>query len=67
MDPTRDDISDAVARVTRTTFGQDRIGADGHFNHISLRFIASAPASATEPAILGSAVVHFDRHIEEDS
>ena len=67
MDPTRDDISDAVARVTRTTFGQDRIGADGQFNHISLRFIASAPASATEPAILGSAVVHFDRHIEEDS
>lgn len=67
MDPNDLSVSDLATRVYRTTYGLERIRADGWFNHLSLRFKALAPVSPTEPALLSTAVIHFVRDDEEDS
>ena len=66
LDPTDQNASDLVARITRTTFGAERLEAAGVANHVSLRFRSSAPVDEFTPAVLSSAVVHFDRDREED-
>lgn len=66
-DPNNLDAEDAVARVDRTTYGELRIPATGSGTHLSLRFRSLAPAEDTKPAVLGSAVIHFDGDGEEDS
>lgn len=67
MDPTNESAEDRVARVSKTTFGIDRIPAVGTGNHVSMRFRSLAPASASSPAVLASAVIHFERDDEDDS
>lgn len=67
MDPNNLEAEDEVARVNLTTYGHTRIDAVGGGTHLSLRFRSLAPASATKPAILGSAVIHFSGDAEEDS
>lgn len=68
LDSQDENASDTVARVSATTFHQERVGeVIGQSTHISLRFRSLAPLSATEPAILASAVVHFRKDKEEDS
>ena len=66
-DPMNQTAEDKVATITGTTFGLDRIPAEIIGNHMSLRFRSVAPLSATKPATLASAVVHFGRDDEEDS
>ena len=67
LDPNNHAASDLVTRLDRTTFGLGMIPAEGQGNHISLRFKALAPASATEPAVLSSVVLHHDKDDKEDS
>jgi hypothetical protein len=67
MDPNDQSVSDEVARINRTTFPGERIMAQGEFSHLSLRFTSQAPPSATEPAVLSQAVIHFTGGAEEDS
>lgn len=66
MDPDDEGISDVVAVIDRTTYGRERIPADGEFNHVSLRFRAVSPKSATEPAKLSSAIIHFTADSDEE-
>lgn len=67
MDPRNEAASDIVARVTETTFTDVQIGLHvGNSTHISLRFRSLAPASTTEPAILSSALIHFQSDDGED-
>ena len=40
---------------------------NGIGNHISVRFRAKRPESATLPAKLGSVLLHFERDDQEDS
>ena len=67
LDPNNLAAEDEVARVSRTTYGHERIDAVGSGTHVSLRFRSLAPAGATQPAVLGSAVIHFRGDREEDS
>lgn len=67
MDPNNEAASDPVARIDKTTFGGERINYEADFNHASLRFRAIAPLSATKPAKLASAVLHYQSDAEEDS
>lgn len=67
MDPNNLAAEDEVARVSRTTYSHQRIDATGSGTHLSLRFRSIAPASSTQPAVLGSAVIHFTADGEEDS
>lgn len=67
MDPDNEDASDLVANIAETTFNHGSIGAEGESTHFSLRFKSTAPQSATEPAVLSAAVIHFDRDEEEDN
>jgi hypothetical protein len=60
MEPERLDVSDLVARITGQTFSTQRIAVEARGHHLGLRFKATAPASATEPAILSSVVIHHD-------
>ncbi len=53
-------VSDLVARITGQTYSQHRIPVEARGHHIGLRFKATAPVSATEPAILSSVVIHHD-------
>lgn len=67
MDPNSEAVSDPVARIDKTTFGGERIDYEADFNHASLRFKVVAPLSATRPAKLASAVLHYQSDAEEDS
>lgn len=60
MEPERFEVSDLVARITGQTFSTQRIPVEARGHHIGLRFRATAPASATEPALLSSVVIHHD-------
>jgi hypothetical protein len=66
-DPNDTDAEDRAATVSETTFGIDRLTANGIGNHISVRFRAKRPESATLPAKLGSVLLHFERDDQEDS
>lgn len=67
FDPENDLAEDTIADVTGTTYGQERIPAEGHATHISLRVRCKAPPSSTEPGVFSSATIHFDRDPVEDS
>ena len=67
MDPNEESFEDRVAVVDRTTFGLERVTMNGIANHMSVRFRSKRPASATVPAKIGSALLHFRRDDEEDS
>lgn len=61
------DASDKIGVVSRTTFGEGMIPAQGMSTHMSLRFKCLAPESATGPGIVSSALIHFVRDAEEDA
>lgn len=67
MDPQNLAASDLVGRLQATTFGGYRIPSHAAANHISVRFKCAAPPSPTEPAVVASCVIHFQRDPEEDS
>lgn len=67
MDPNDEDAEDRVGTLDQTTFGLNRIMVNGIGNHISVRFRAKRPESATVPARLGSVMLHFEKDDEEDS
>lgn len=67
MDPTNENASDLIARISETTYSQPSIEAPGEATHFSLRFKCTAPESPTKPAVLSAAVVHFDRDEQEDN
>jgi hypothetical protein len=67
LDPRDLTASDRVGVVDRTTFGEGMIPAGGMSSHMSLRFKCLAPESATEPAVVSSAMLHFLRDAEEDA
>lgn len=62
MQPTDTEASDVVAIVDRTTFNLPTLPATGSSSHLSLRFTSKNDG----PAIIGSAVIHFDADDEED-
>lgn len=62
MDPNNESAVDIVANVTRTTFKNQRLPAEGASTHISLRFKSTGPGEAK----LGSAVIHFEGKADED-
>jgi hypothetical protein len=66
-DPNNPNAEDRAGTFDQTTFGLDRVTANGIGNHISVRFRAKRPESATLPAKLGSVLLHFERDDEEDS
>jgi hypothetical protein len=66
-DPNDTNAEDRVGTFDQTTFGLDRATTNGIGNHISVRFRAKRPESATLPAKLGSVLLHFERDDQEDS
>lgn len=67
MDVNDDTASDRIAVISRTTYNDEGIDAVGEATHISPRFIGRAPESATKPAKLASAVIHYRSDKREDS
>ncbi len=67
MDPNDENVEDRLATLDRTTFGLERVTANGVANHLSIRFRSKRPTSDTVPARIGSVVLHFERDAEEDS
>lgn len=61
------DASDKIATISRSTFGEGTIPAEGSGTHMSLRFVCKAPESPTAPGIVSSALINFDRDAEEDA
>jgi hypothetical protein len=67
-DPGNLDATDLVARITKTTYVEPRTPVDqGSGTHIGLRFRVLAPASATQPARLSSAMIHHNLDDPTDS
>lgn len=65
-DPNNHNASDRIGVLDFTTYGRERIPYSGEFNHMSLRFRSRRARSATEPAIVSSALVHHDLDDLED-
>lgn len=66
-DPNDTDASDLLGRVYKTTYPDERLTAVGSGTHLSLRFRSLAPKSATEPARLASAMLHYAMDEQENS
>ena len=66
-DPNDTDASDLLGRVYKTTYPDERLTAVGSGTHLSLRFRSLTPASATEPARLASAMLHYNMDERENS
>lgn len=67
-DPQNPGTSDLVARVESTTYPWERIPVEqGGGTHIGLKFRVLSPVSATEPAVLASAMIHHDLDDQTDS
>lgn len=67
FDPENLAASDLLARVVGSTYWKPKIGAMGGGTHVGLRFKALAPVSATEPAVLSSALIYHDLDDQEDT
>ncbi len=67
LDPTNEDASDLIARIADTTFGHSAVKANGETTHFSVRMTSEAPPSPTQPAVLSSVLIHFDRDDQEDN
>lgn len=67
-DPENLEATDLIARLVGSTYWKPRTPIEqGSGTHIGLRFRCTAPASATEPAVLSSVVVHHSLDDPEDA
>ena len=66
LDPTDPTASDRIGYLDRTTFGLERIPAEGSSTHLQLRFRSTAAASVSAPATLSTCVLHYRRDDRED-
>lgn len=66
-DPENEVAEDLIATIAGTTYGNEKIPAEGQATHVSMRMRCKEPPSPTEPARFSSATIHFERDPVEDS